>query len=372
MAKTLIIAAASVRGYVQAAVACGYEVIALDAFIDEETKAIAKQAFKLKFDGFVLDEAHFKQVFLEIDSSDIEGFLYGSLFDGCPYVLDWVAKHVPVIGNSADVLKHAKDFSFFALLDSLSIVHPEVHLNLPNLVEESQFGNWLSKEVGGCGGQHIRPADLRDTPDFDKVYYQQKIIGTPISMLFVADGNTAHLIGFNQQLTAPTKCLPYRFAGAINNVALQPNIRMAFEHAAQKLMSALHLRGICSIDAILEGDNVWLLELNPRLSATFHLYENLLPLHLQGCAGHLPNRSIKTNSSQAQLILYAEDALNIPENFTWPSWVADIPTAESDASGVKIGQHMPICSVLASAESVELTHGLLLQRAEKLTEMLTK
>ena len=74
MAKTLIIAAVSARGYVQAAVACGYEVIALDAFIDEETRAIAKQMFRLKFDDIALDEAHFKQVFSEIDLSSIDGF----------------------------------------------------------------------------------------------------------------------------------------------------------------------------------------------------------------------------------------------------------------------------------------------------------
>lgn len=366
MAKKLIIAATSARGYVQAAVASGYEVIALDAFIDEETKAIAKQVFRLKVDDFALDEEHFKQVFLGIDLSNIEGFLYGSLFDGCPELLDWVEKQLPVLGNSADVLKQAKDFSFFALLDSLNIKHPEVQLSFPTKPER-----WLSKQIGGCGGMHIQPADLKVTPDCDKTHFQQKITGTPISMLFVADGNTAHVIGFNQQLTAPTKSLPYRFAGAISNVTLQPSIPRAFEHAAQKLTSALHLRGICSLDAIMDGEGVWVLELNPRLSATFHLYENLLPLHLQGCAGYLSSIPIKTNISHAQLILYAEEALDVPKSFAWPSWVADIPTAESDASGVKIDQHMPICSVLASAESAELAQTLLLLRAEKLTEMLT-
>ncbi|HSI25151.1 MAG TPA: ATP-grasp domain-containing protein, partial [Methylotenera sp.] len=304
MADTLIIAAASARGYAQAAVTCGYEVIALDAFSDAETKAISKQAFKLKMDGFALDKEYFKQVFLEIDLSNIEGFLYGSLFDSCPEVLDWVAKQLSVWGNSADVLKQAKDFSFFALLDSLNIPHPKVQTSFPD-----KLGHWLTKKVGGSGGMHIRPADLTYG---DKTYFQQKITGTPISLLFVADGSKAHLIGFNQQLLAPTESLPYRFAGAISNVTLQSNIHKEFEYAAQKLTNTLDLRGICSIDAIVgkdngEGKNVWLLELNPRLSATFHLYENLLPLHLQGCAGHLPNNPVKPNISRAQLILYAEE-----------------------------------------------------------------
>ena len=79
MAKKLIIAASSARGYAQAAVACGYEVITLDAFMDEETRAIAKQAFRLKIDDFALDAVHFKQVFSSINLAEVEGFLYGSL-----------------------------------------------------------------------------------------------------------------------------------------------------------------------------------------------------------------------------------------------------------------------------------------------------
>jgi predicted ATP-grasp superfamily ATP-dependent carboligase len=374
LAKILIIAAPSARGYVQAAVACGYAVIAVDAFIDEETRAITKQTFKLKLNDLALDEVYFKRLFLEIISSinlaEVEGLLYGSLFDDCPDVLDWVAKLVPVIGNSAETMKLAKDFSFFALLDSLNIAHPKVQINFPDNPER-----WFSKKIGGCGGVHIQPADLETASDFNSTYYQEKLAGRPVSMLFVADGNAAHLIGFNLQLTAPTTVLQYRFAGAISNVALQPTACKKFEQAAQRLTKALALRGICSLDAIVVKDrtgdeDVRILELNPRLSATFSLYENLLPLHLHGCAGHSPNISIETNSSHAQLILYADEALAIPEHFVWPSWASDIPTVESDLSGVKISQHMPICSVLASAESVELAHALLLQRAGKLTKML--
>ena len=46
---TIVIAAISARGFAQAAVTCGYEVITLDAFADEDTRAISLQVFKLKF-----------------------------------------------------------------------------------------------------------------------------------------------------------------------------------------------------------------------------------------------------------------------------------------------------------------------------------
>jgi uncharacterized protein len=360
-----IIAAPSARGFAGAAVACGHKVIVLDAFADEDTQRVSSKTHKLKIhkndQGFSLDEDDFKNVFSGIDLADMDGFLYGSLFDNCPDLLGWVAERVSIVGNQPEVLKRAKDFSFFALLDDLNIAHPEVCLQIPG-----NPAQWLAKQLGGSGGMHVKPVNQAKPAD----YSQKKVAGTPISMLFVADGKTAKTIGFNQQLIAPTDEMPYRFAGAIGGVAMQPNIHEAFEHAAQQLTSTLGLRGINSLDAMLEGETLWILELNPRLSATFDLYENLFSLHLQGCVGKLTDSQPKINTSKAQLILYADEVLEIPNDFVWPNWVADIPSLELGESSVRIAQSMPICSVLAQAESAEVAHALVRQRSDKLREML--
>ncbi len=402
---TIVIAAISARGFAQAAVTCGYEVITLDAFADEDTRAISLQVFKLKFNennqgfsqDFNLDEVDFKRIFSALNLDEIDGFCYGSLFDDCPDLLAWVAHKmvahkIRLVGNAPEVLKQAKDFSFFALLDDLSIAHPEVRLSeknpqSPSLRKresiltfsfetkkiDSRFrGNggvreyWLSKSIGGTGGTRVKSANQYKLGD----YFQRKVTGKPISMLFVADGKTAKTIGFNQQLIAPTAEMPFRFAGAVSNIALQPNIHKAFEHAAHALTSALNLRGLNNLDAILDGEKLWILELNPRLSATFELYENLFPSHIQGCAGNLRQFESTTNLSKAQLILYAVEAVNIPANFSWPSWAADIPALELGESSVRIVKNMPICSVFAQAESAETALALVQQRVEKLKEML--
>lgn len=366
--KKLIVAAASARGYAQAAAACGYEVIALDAFADADTQAVCAQTFKLKFNDNLVDIADFKRVFTGLNLAKIDGFLYGSLFDNCPDLLAWVSERVRIIGNAPEVLKHAKDFSFFALLDDLNIAHPEVRLSPPKVLED-----WLSKQIGGTGGTHIKlahQAGLHFANPSD--YFQKKQAGTSISMLFVADGKIARTIGFNQQFVAPTVELPYRFAGAVSNITLQPNIHAAFEHAAQKLTKALSLRGLNNLDALLDGENLWILELNPRLSATFDLYENLMPLHLQGCASDLAGFLTQNKTSKAQLILYADDPFEIPADFAWTSWAADIPSAEGSVSSVKISANAPICSVFAQADNAESARTLVLQRAQKLREMLIK
>lgn len=368
MKPTIVIAATSARGFAQAAVACGHEVIALDAFADADTRAICAQTFKLKFNDNAVDEAGFKHVFSSLNLSKIDGFCYGSLFDHNPDLLAWVAHkmaahRIRLVGNTPEVLKQAKDFSFFALLDKLNIAHPEVCLQIPD-----NAARWLAKQIGGTGGLHIQAANQAKTGDyFQNTYYQKKMAGKPISMLFVADGKTALTIGFNQQFVAPTAEMPYRFAGAVSNVALQPNIHAAFEHVAQQLTSTLKLHGANNLDAILNNDGLWILELNPRLSATFNLYENLMHQHLKGCAGSLAEFIPQNKQSTAQLILYADSELNIPADFAWPSWTADIP--ESD---VKISADAPICSVFAEAENAENAQELVQQRAANLREMLIK
>jgi uncharacterized protein len=363
--KKLIIAATSARGYAAAAGACGYEVIALDAFADADTRRVATKTFKLKVCEQGIDEDDFKHVFLQaiqqINIEDIDGFLYGSLFDATPDLLDWIAAQVPLIGNAAEVMRKAKDFGFFKMLDTLKIAHPEVCLEPP---EDTL--SWLSKKLGASGGAHVKPANQADYGD----YFQRKLTGTPISMLFVADGRFARTIGINQQFVAPMANMPYRFAGAVSGVTLPHIILVDFEHAAQQLTTTLNLRGINSLDAILDGETLWILELNPRLSATFHLYENLFSLHMQGCAGSVTAFLPLSKSSRAQFILYADDALEISNDFVWPDWVADIPAIANQASSVKITQNEPVCTVFAEAEKADMAYALVLERAQKLRELL--
>ncbi len=358
MKKKLIIAAISARGYAQAAHEQAYSVITLDAFADADTQALAEQCFKVKFGENGVDEADFKHQLsqLKIDSDCC--FIYGSLFDTNPALLAWVAERVKLVGNSAETLKIARSFDFFKLLYDLNIVHPEVFLKAPD-----DGDNWLAKSLFSTGGMHVKSASISKKGD----YFQRKIEGVAVSLLFVADGKVATKIGFNQQFSAPTAEMPYRFAGAVSNVALPRQVQQQFIEAAEKLTAALGLKGMNSLDAVLEGEQLWILELNPRLSATFHLYPNLLQMHMQACEGELIELSsefdlAKKSTSKAELIIYADQALNISVNFSWPDWVTDIPSFENGS--IKIAENEPICTVFAEAQDALAAQQLVLQKTK--------
>ena len=365
--KTLIIAAVSATGYAQAAVDGGFDVVTFDLFADADTCKVAKLAFKINLTEDGVNFEDFKRQFLTLRLEDYAGFLYGSLFDDAPYILAWIAKKILVIGNTAQLLRRVKGFEFFALLSSLNIQHPAVKLlkNDTDLFIE-QPEKWLVKQLGGTGGLHVKPA-LGQGNNGD--YLQQKIEGVPISLLFIADGEYVQTVGVNQQFVSATQALPYRFAGAVSQMVIAEEVKKDLENAAKQLTHSLGLRGCNSLDAIFDGERIWVLELNPRLSATFCLYPNLIYAHLQACAGGLIELPEQANAL-AQLIVYASTAIKIPADFIWPSDVMHVPNVDKNAHYLSIAQGEPVCTVLAESKTARVAQQLVYEKAMVLEKRL--
>jgi len=252
---------------------------------------------------------------------------------------------------------------FFTLLDVLQIPHPEISHRPP----EKSVG-WLSKRNGGSGGTHVRKVlPLPQVAQKRGEYYQREVQGTPVSLLFVADGQQARAIGYNQQWTSASSAMPYRYGGAVSQAALPETVKRQLLQAAQRLTSAVGLRGINSIDAIMDGERIWLLEINPRLSASFDLYQalpgqmSLFELHLAACHGSLPEMPLLSPKAKAHHIVYALDAVQLPEAIAWPAWVADLPLP-----GATIAADAPICTILAEGDTADAAQRCLLERANEL------
>ena len=352
MCKKLIIASISARGFALAAHEYGYAVVTLDAFADSDTRQVSVQSLTVKLSEDVVDEVDFKQKLSQIAFDENCGFIYSSLFDAKPNLLTWVAERIKLIGNSAETMQICRSLAFFNLLDKLEIPYPKIQWDLPKPLD-----SWLMKRFFSTGGTHIKPA----LSNYKGHYFQRKIEGVPVSLLFLADGATAKVIGFNQQFISPSEDMPYRYAGGVSNLELAEHLQQQLIESAKKLTANLGLRGINSLDALLDGDELWILELNPRLSATFHLYPNLLQAHIQACAGVLMELP-KWRSSKAQFILYADKTLDLSADFIWPDWVTDIPYFENGKA--KVVESEPICTVFAEAQNAIGAQQLVLLRTK--------
>ncbi len=339
-----LIAAVSGRALAQSARRGGHAVGVVDDFADQDTVAAAvatrpaNQPGSLRFHAATLLRSARE---LAPPGDDI-GVVYGSGFEGRPRLLERLAAHRPLLGNTPDVVRLLRNpASFFPLLERLQLPTPERALTRP-----AQDAGWLVKHPGGAGGVQVHPLDRR--PPTRGSYYQRQMSGVPYSVLFLADGVRAHLVGFNQQWTAPQPARPFLYGGAVSRATVPRACAAAMPGALDALVRATGLRGLNGMDFLLDGEQWWILEVNPRPTATMELYDpdvpgGLFDAHLRACRGELPAGPAH-GPSRAGLVVHATLPWTVPDTFAFPPWCHDLPWP-----GTAHAPGDPICTITAEA-----------------------
>ncbi|GAB6142376.1 ATP-grasp domain-containing protein [Methylosoma difficile] len=313
----------------------GHDVLVIDCFADSDTQAIAEAVIQIPSLALpMLQDA----VETLVESYVVIDVIYGSGFETYPESLDYLHSRFNLIGNSPETFRRLLDKpAFFALLDTLQIPYPAVSFALPELTEK-----WLLKPQKGQGGVGIRfyQADsIVNTGD----YWQKLQSGSAHSVLFLADGKQARVIGFNRQWTQSLENQPFAFAGicTVSDVSLAQQAQVNAWLA--KLVPALSLKGLNSLDFIQDDQYLYLLEINPRLSASVQLYVgDWFCWHCLASKGQLPDVDFKPSGHAAYQIVFAEHAVLIPDCFRWPEGCCDLPPA-----GALVRKGEPICSIIA-------------------------
>lgn len=358
----ILIIALSTRPFVVAAKKVGYTVTAIDGFSDAQTQALADKTITVDFDEHGFNAPQLLKVINSLDTSAYSGFVYGSGFDAQPELIQKVAERIPLVGNSAGTVRAVKTCaSFFDALLALNIPYPPIFKALPEIDTENIY---LKKYTGGCGGTHISIASHQDQLNTNQCF-QQYIKGRSVSLLFLAHGDAVEVIGFNEQWVDASTELPFRYGGAVSNVDLVQDMQQQLIDAAEKLTTKFGLLGLNSLDAMIKNNIVYVLEINPRLSATFDLYDaDLFSRHLHATQQQSVNKQ-KVNQgkiAKAHAIVYAREDTIIEPSFDWPEWVTDIPAVQYEGMTIESGQ--PICTVLASAQDAETAKQLVLARVK--------
>lgn len=364
----VLIIALSARPFVHAAKQAGFRVTAIDGFADLQTSVLAESIITVPFDEYGFNAGKLLEAINQLDASCYKGFVYASGFDAQPELLQKVANHISLIGNSVATVGAVKSRDvFFKALRALNIAHPQVFKAFDAIPHTGQF---LKKAAGGCGGTHISIASPYDELSANQ-YFQQYIQGRSVSLLFLANVDSIEVIGFNEQWLNPSIEMPFRYGGAVSNIDLPQAIQLQLINAAEKLTLEFGLIGLNSLDAVIEGEIAYVLEVNPRLSATFDLYDaNLFNRHLQVSVKQTSiSQAISQNIqlAKAHAIVYALEDVTIPLLFYWPHWVTDTPAKQHAAISIKRGE--PICTVLACADDADTAKQLVLARVKMLLEM---
>ncbi len=341
----------------------GFQVTTLDAFADVDTRRVAQTALRLNLQDGTLDVEAFKAQIAHLDLACFDAVLYGSIFDAAPECLGWLAQRGHVVGNLPEVLQcvqHKPDF--FRVLQQLGVPFPRTVFDV---AKPPTSGLWLVKQSGGCGGAHVR--HWYGSRLGVGEYWQEYLLGVPVSLLFCADGQSVCPIGFNRLFVDEAAESPFCYAGAAGGMDMPEQAAKVMLQIAVDLTGFYQLKGLNSLDAILLDDVVHVLELNPRLSASTHLYPDV-PLIGMQLGLRKPDDCVdiaRQSPARAEWIVYADRDWQVPAEFMFPEWVADVP-----AQGQSIPKGSPVCTVLADASTHKETLALLWQRRDQLTTYL--
>lgn len=324
--------------------AAGYRVWVADCFGDQDMQEVAERWHLLpQLSDLSIEKI--LTVFALLTKGQSCTLICGSGIEGFYPLIEQLPANIRHIGNSADTIHQIKTPRlFFALLQRLKLPFPKVKFNRPKTNSK-----WLIKSGSGLGGTHIQYLSSQHHKQGN--YYQQYISGTPGSVLFMANSQDAVALSINRHFISNNALHPFRLA-RIDTPWLISNSNQEKLILAIKLITReVGLLGLNSLDFIIsEQQNLLILEINPRISASAELINNDLNLfqnHINFCEREsLENLPIPPKTSNSLHVIYADCDAIVPKNMAWPSECSDIPV-----EGSLIKNSNPICTLLLGSDS---------------------
>lgn len=360
----VLVVALSGRALARSARAAKIPVTVLDVFCDADTRVYANTTGRVGDVTGGIDYPRLMELANVLSPSQCcRGLVYGAGFESSPRALSVLSEGRKLFGNHPDVLADiCTPQTFFATLERLGVPFPTVRFQRP-----LNPGGWLAKRAGASGGAHVQPA--RRVIGQRDYYYQREVSGRVMSLLFLANGCQTRIAGISEQWSTGVEDAPYGYAGAVSNQQVSEALFRDLKQLVYTLTQQWKLRGLNSIDLIVNGDDFQVLEVNARPTATAELYdcesrESLFKQHLDACNGAALRRGESSERMYAHRLVYAEQDLYVPFHFSWPTWCSDRP-----ATGTGIRRDEPVCTVHASGDSLFGLNGFLQRRTRYIQEV---
>jgi predicted ATP-grasp superfamily ATP-dependent carboligase len=206
-------------------------------------------------------------------------------------------------------------------------------------------------------------------------YLQELVEGVPGSIVFVASNGRVVPLGITRQLVGdrPFGADGYRYCGNLLSARddeMDSIVDPAFD-CATAVAEAFRLVGVNGIDFIVKDRMPYLIEVNPRWSASMELVEraygiSVFGIHAAACTtGTLPAFDLRAVRPRAPVwgkaIVFARASATAPDTRRWleDRSVRDVPhPGESFAAG------QPVCTVLAEGDAADRCYTALVARAD--------
>lgn len=277
MPAPLIILGESTRAAAQSAIAAGYAPWCVDLRGDRDLLAIAPTR-RCSPDQFptailrMLDEA-----------PPAAPVLFTGPLENHADVVRALGFERELLGGTADAILKARDPLMLTTLKPVKgMKFPSARANLSLLgrLRRMIFGGmtrmkYLRKPRASFGGVGIEWWEPGGTLGRDH-YAQQFVRGEPYTAIYHADGWSAFLLGVVEQIVGEPAFggSGFRGCGYVGPAKFTEKGRAALMHLGVQLTQRLDLRGVFSVDLIMDFNGLlWPVEVNPRYSAACEVLE---------------------------------------------------------------------------------------------------
>jgi predicted ATP-grasp superfamily ATP-dependent carboligase len=359
---TIGVVGASARAAVHSLARAGLDAWAVDLFVDRDLARVAP--------CMLCPAPHYPTGLPALAQQFPPGrILYTGGLENHPEVVAELAAKHELWGNSPTVLRSVRNpYQLSATLQAHRILTPQL---LPLGKPVPSHGVWLSKPIRGAGGIGIRYAQPGERPHVER-YVQEFVAGEALSAVYVDQS----LFGVTQQLIGESwvHARAFTYCGSIGPIPLSSSMREQLLFLGEALHDVYKIQGVWNVDVVVNEGRVFVVEVNPRYSASVEVLEHALG---RAALGSGPADAAATKGTAAKAVYYAPRRLRFPKTGPWEADLNNpfdpwrIPTyADIPAPGSIIELAHPVLSVLLIGSSAVDCRRQLQSRACELDRLL--
>ena len=294
-------------------------------------------------------------------------------------------KSKPIGNPTSGALGLANPIELFQWAESVGVPMPKTQLSLPK-----GEGRWLKKRFKSSGGLGVHTLNLGEgefdesSTSTERMFFQKFVDGNAMSAVFCANGGKATLCGCTKQLTGLSVlgASDFKYCGSIGPVDLSSSFTYQLLTTASGMARDFKLSGLFGIDFVFDHETAWMIEVNPRYTASVEVLE------LHAGQSLIKGRNVeprKQNLMIGKAIIYwpeerplvwnntgnwarlcdifqNDDCIEIIESKTV---VADVPQPDTE-----IKQGHPVLTVFAAGATTEQCESILLKRGGQILDQL--
>jgi predicted ATP-grasp superfamily ATP-dependent carboligase len=368
---SVLIVGVSTRALAESASRAGYACVSVDAFGDLDQKSRVQNVGFSRDLGRPYRAAAAVAVGRRLPAACAA---YVGNLENHPAAVRRLALGRRLLGNTPATLVRARDL--VAVADVVRRAGGRVPRTLmPSEARQASAGvRWLRKPRRGGGGSGVKEWK-RGAPLGQDELVQERIDGVLASVALVADGRRAVLLGMSRGLAGDPAfgARGHRYCGSVYPLAADRALIDRMSAIAGALTEAFGLVGLNGIDFVLRDGEPYVLEINPRYSASMELIErsgrlSVFEAHVAACGGALPSAgAAPIPEVLGKAILYARRDVIVGDSGRWllRDDVRDVPFP-----GDRIRRGHPVCTVFARGADSVTCYGRLVAAASALEQEL--